>query len=49
MISKKIQNCKIDIAALSEIRFAKSGTIREEMGQTFFWGGKTLTDRSFGS
>ena len=43
---KELQKYNIDIAALSEVRFAKSGNIKEEMGYTFYWNGKTSTDRN---
>ena len=36
----------IDIAALSEVRFADSGSIREENGFTIYWSGKQPSERS---
>ena len=46
MISKEIQKYSIDTAALSEVRFAGSGSIREETDYIFYQSGKTSTDKS---
>ena len=32
--------------ALSKVRFAENGTIKEEMSYTFYWSEKSFTDRS---
>ena len=46
IISKVLSNYQIDIAALSEVRFAESGCIREESGYTIYWSGKPSSERS---
>ena len=40
IISRELFKYGIDIAALSEVRFPKSGSIREESGYTIYWSGK---------
>ena len=40
IVAGQLANYNIDIAALSEVRFADSGSIREEAGYTIFWSGK---------
>lgn len=46
IISKELHRYSIDIAALSEVRFADSGSIREESGYTIYWSGKPSGDKS---
>ena len=45
IISKVFQKCIIDHAAWSEIRFVESGNITDEICDTFYWSGKTSSDR----
>ena len=41
LVAKELQKYRIDIAALSETRFADEGSLKEEGGgYTFFWKGK---------
>ena len=46
IMPKEPPKYNIDIAALGVVRFVESGSIREEMGYTFFWIGKTSTDEN---
>ena len=46
IISRVLSTYNIDIAALSEVRFADSGSIREENGFTIYWSGKQPSERS---
>ena len=40
IISRELRKYDIDVAALSEVRFPDSGSIREEGGYTIFWSGR---------
>jgi len=46
IISKVLSNYQIDIAALSEVRFAESGCIPEESVYTIYWSGKPSSEKS---
>jgi len=41
-----LSNYQIDIAALSEVRFAESGCIHEESRYTIYWSGKPSSEKS---
>lgn len=45
IISRELLKYNIDIAALSEVRFPESGSIREESGYTIYWSGKPSGQR----
>ena len=47
LVSKELSRYNIDIAALSETRFAEEGSLTElASGYTFFWKGKAQNDDS---
>ena len=40
-VARELAQLEIDIAALSEVRFAEQGSLREDgAGYTLFWSGK---------
>ena len=43
VVSKELLKFNINIVALSEVRFAESGSNKKETGYTFYWSRKTLT------
>ena len=46
IITKELPKYNTGIAAPSEVKFIESGSIKDEMGSTFYWGRKSLTDKS---
>ncbi|BHF85776.1 hypothetical protein SprV_1002894800 [Sparganum proliferum] len=46
LVARELARYKVDIAALSEIRFSEKGQLEEVgAGYTFFWSGRPRTDR----
>ena len=46
LVAKKLARYNVDIAALSETRFAGKGQLTERGGgYTFFWSGRSSTER----
>ena len=46
LVARELARLDIDIAALSEVRFAEQGCLREEgAGYTLFWPGKNKDER----
>ncbi|CAB4029096.1 Hypothetical predicted protein, partial [Paramuricea clavata] len=46
LVAKELSRYKVDIAALSETRFAEEGQLRElKAGYTFFWSGRGKDER----
>ena len=45
LVARELARLDIDIAALSEVRFAEQGSLREDEaeGYTLFWSGRTRT------
>ena len=47
LVARELARLDIDIAALSEVRFADQGSFREDgTGYTLFWSGKNKDERS---
>ena len=46
IISLELSKYNIDIAALSEVRFSRTGHIREETGYSICWSGKVADECS---
>ena len=47
LVARELAGLDIDIAALSEVRFAKQGSLMENgPGYTHFWSGKNKDERS---
>ena len=45
-MARELARLDIDIAALSEVRFAEQGSLREDgAGDTLFWSGKNKDER----
>ena len=48
LVARELARLDIDIAALSEVRFAEQGSLREDgAGYTFFWSGKNKDECRF--
>ena len=48
LVARELAQLDIDIAALSEVRFAEQGSLREDgLGDTLFWSGKNKDERRF--
>ncbi|WP_419584748.1 endonuclease/exonuclease/phosphatase family protein, partial [Thiolapillus sp.] len=46
LVARELARLDIDIAALSEVRFAEQGSLREDgAGYTLFWSGKNKDER----
>ena len=46
LVAKELERYRIDIAALSETRFAEEGQLKEVgSGYTFFWSGRSSDER----
>ena len=48
LVARELAQLDIDIAALSEVRFAEQGSLGEDgLGDTLFWSGKNKDERRF--